>query len=266
MIALRAALFVALLAASAVARAQPVEPADVAPSLRAAVAAYRAGDLATAEAACALAPSDPDAEAWLAPCCSIAVQTARRCVASSTPPTPARAKAPTGWRWSCPGPGRHAAQRQAAVELFEKAAAAGHRARPDQPRHALSTRPGRARRSRPGARVAGEGGRRRRSLGALHAGPRHGRERRTAVADPVRAADLYRRAAEKGHALAGLRYGLALSEGNGVKRDPVAAQRWLMYAQERMAFRKRPWRLATTARARLRRATRQRTRRSCRRR
>ena len=53
-----------------------------------------------------------------------------------------------------------------------------------------------------------------------------------AVADPVRAADLYRRAAEKGHALAGLRYGLALSEGNGVKRDPVAAQRWLMQAQE----------------------------------
>ena len=32
--------------------------------------------------------------------------------------------------------------------------------------------------------------------------------------------------------LAGLRYGLALSEGNGVKRDPVAAQRWLMQAQE----------------------------------
>jgi uncharacterized protein len=53
-----------------------------------------------------------------------------------------------------------------------------------------------------------------------------------AVADPVRAADLYRRAAEKGNALAGLRYGLALSEGNGVKRDPVAAQRWLIQAQE----------------------------------
>ena len=51
-------------------------------------------------------------------------------------------------------------------------------------------------------------------------------------ADPLRAADLYRRAAEKGHALAGLRYGLALSEGNGIKRDPVAAQRWLMQAQE----------------------------------
>src|SRR5262249_44094376 len=51
--------------------------------------------------------------------------------------------------------------------------------------------------------------------------------------DPVRAADLFRRAAEKGHALAGLRYGLALSEGHGVKADPVAAQRWLMEAQQR---------------------------------
>ena len=53
-----------------------------------------------------------------------------------------------------------------------------------------------------------------------------------AIADPVRAADLYRRAAEKGHALAGLRYGLALAEGNGVKRDPAEAQRWLMRAQQ----------------------------------
>jgi len=53
-----------------------------------------------------------------------------------------------------------------------------------------------------------------------------------AMPDPVRAADLFRRAAEKGHVLAGLRYGLALSEGNGVKRDPAAAQRWLMQAHQ----------------------------------
>lgn len=49
----------------------------------------------------------------------------------------------------------------------------------------------------------------------------------------MRAADLFRRAAERGHTLAGLRYGLALSEGSGVKQDPVAAQRWLLQAQER---------------------------------
>jgi TPR repeat protein len=50
--------------------------------------------------------------------------------------------------------------------------------------------------------------------------------------DPVRAADLYRRAAEKGHAQAGLRYGLALSEGIGIKRDIAAAQRWLVQARD----------------------------------
>src|SRR5262249_535159 len=37
-----------------------------------------------------------------------------------------------------------------------------------------------------------------------------------AIADPARATDLYRKAAEKGHPLAALRYGLALSEGIGV--------------------------------------------------
>ncbi len=50
-------------------------------------------------------------------------------------------------------------------------------------------------------------------------------------ADPVRAANLYRQAAEKGHPLAALRYGLALAEGAGIKRDVVAAQRWLIHAQ-----------------------------------
>jgi TPR repeat protein len=50
------------------------------------------------------------------------------------------------------------------------------------------------------------------------------------MADPVRAADLYRRAAQAGHPLAALRYGLALSEGNGVRKDLGAAQTWLIYA------------------------------------
>jgi hypothetical protein len=51
-----------------------------------------------------------------------------------------------------------------------------------------------------------------------------------AGADPVRAADLYRRAAELGHPLAALRYGMALTDGNGVKKDLVAAHKWLSYA------------------------------------
>src|SRR6185295_5670327 len=53
----------------------------------------------------------------------------------------------------------------------------------------------------------------------------------TATADPVRAADLYRRAAELGHPLAAMRYGLALGDGNGIKKDYVGAHKWLTYAQ-----------------------------------
>ena len=66
MIALRALPLVALLAASGTAWAQQGTAADVAPTLQPAVAAYRAGDRATAEAAFrGLAPGNPDAEAWL---------------------------------------------------------------------------------------------------------------------------------------------------------------------------------------------------------
>src|SRR5260370_37431988 len=66
MIALRVALLAVLLAAAGVARGQQDTAADVAPALRPAVAAYRAGDLGTAEAAFrSLAPHDADAEAWL---------------------------------------------------------------------------------------------------------------------------------------------------------------------------------------------------------
>ena len=49
------------------------------------------------------------------------------------------------------------------------------------------------------------------------------------MSDPVRAADLFRRAAERGHPLAALRYALALNDGYGVKRDAATAQRWLIY-------------------------------------
>ncbi|MBL0901070.1 MAG: sel1 repeat family protein, partial [Reyranella sp.] len=53
-----------------------------------------------------------------------------------------------------------------------------------------------------------------------------------ANADPARAADLFRQAAERGHMFAALRYGMALSEGAGVKRDQTAAQRWFVVAQQ----------------------------------
>ena len=62
----RAALLAALLVASAAVRAQPNDASDVAPPLRAAVVAYRAGDLATAESRLrTLAATNADAEAWL---------------------------------------------------------------------------------------------------------------------------------------------------------------------------------------------------------
>ena len=62
-----AALLVALVATAPVVLAQPADPnADVAPALRAPVAAYRSGDLRTAETMLrALSPKDADAEAWL---------------------------------------------------------------------------------------------------------------------------------------------------------------------------------------------------------
>src|SRR3981189_2444137 len=66
MIALRVALLAALLAVSGVAHGQQVGAADVAPALRPAVESYRAGDLAAAEAAFrAHAASDADGAAWL---------------------------------------------------------------------------------------------------------------------------------------------------------------------------------------------------------
>ena len=37
---------------------------------------------------------------------------------------------------------------------------------------------------------------------------------------------------ELGHPLAALRYGLALTEGTGVKKDLIAAHKWLIYAQK----------------------------------
>ena len=178
MIALRVALLAALLAASSVARAQQDDASDVAPPLRAAVAAYRAGDLAAAEAALrALAASDADAEAWLG-----AVLLDRGADREGLRHIQRAADAGSSegahrlalvYAQGLAGTPRNDSR---ALELFEKAAAAGHHARPDQSRHPLSARPGRAARSRPGARLAREGGGRRRSPGALRAGPRHGRK------------------------------------------------------------------------------------------
>jgi uncharacterized protein len=234
MIALRVALLAALLAVSGVAHGQQVGAADVAPALRPAVEAYRAGDLAAAEAAFrARASSDVDAEAWLG-----AVQFDRGADREGLRHIQHAADAGSSegahrlalvYAQGLAGTPR---DEKRAVELFEKAAAAGH-VRAQINLGILYMRgqgvPADLIQARAWLEKAAASG----DPQALYTlGRALSESAGQAVADPVRAADLYRRAAEKGNALAGLRYGLALSEGNGVKRDPVAAQRWLIQAQE----------------------------------
>jgi TPR repeat protein len=234
MIALRVALLAALLAVSGVAHGQQVGAADVAPALRPAVESYRAGDLAAAEAAFrARAASDADAEAWLG-----AVQLDRGADREGLRHIQHAAEAGSSegahrlalvYAQGLAGTPR---DEKRAVELFEKAAAAGH-VRAQINLGILYMRgqgvPADLIQARAWLEKAAASG----DPQALYTlGRALSESAGQAAADPVRAADLYRRAAEKGNALAGLRYGLALSEGNGVKRDPVAAQRWLMQAQE----------------------------------
>jgi uncharacterized protein len=234
MIALRVALLAALLAVSSVAHGQQVGATDVAPALRPAVEAYRAGDLAAAEAAFrARASSDVDAEAWLG-----AVQLDRGADREGLRHIQHAADAGSSegahrlalvYAQGLAGTPR---DEKRAVELFEKAAVAGH-VRAQINLGILYMRgqgmPADLIQARAWLEKAAASG----DPQALYTlGRALSESAGQAVADPVRAADLYRRAAEKGNALAGLRYGLALSEGNGVKRDPVAAQRWLIQAQE----------------------------------
>ena len=228
----RAALFAALLAASGAAQAQ--DSLDVSPPLRGAVAAYRDGDLATAEAALRpLAPGNADAEAWLGAVLlergadREALRLIQRAADAGSSEGAHRLALilAQGLAGTTRNDGR-------AYELFLRAASAGH-ARAQLNLGILFLRGQGVARDLVQARAwlekAAAGG----DPLALYALGRAMDESSDRVpADPVRAADLFRRAAEKGHMLAALRYGLALSEGTGLKRDPVTAQRWLILAQE----------------------------------
>jgi uncharacterized protein len=234
MIALRVALFAALLAASSVARGQQVDASDVAPPLRAAVENYRAGNLAAAESALRpLASSNADAEAWLGAVLLDrgADRDALRLIQHAADAGSSEGAHRLGliYAQGLAGTPRNDSR---AIELFEKAAAAGH-TRAQINLGILYLRgqgtPADLIQARAWLEKAAASG----DPQALYTlGRALSESAGQAAADPVRAADLYRRAAQKGHALAGLRYGLALSEGNGIKRDPVAAQRWLIQAQE----------------------------------
>jgi TPR repeat protein len=234
MISPRAALLMALLVAAAPARAQPADASDVAAPLRTGVAAYRAGDLGTAEAVLRpLAPGNADAEAWLG---AVLLDRGRTREAMQVLQHAANAGSAEGahrlgllYAQGADGIPRDDAR---ALELFEKAAAAGH-VRAEINAGMLYFYGRGTAKDLVKARAWLEKAAASNDAYALYALGRVMEETQgAALADPVRAADLYKRAAQQGHTFAALRYGLALAEGNGVRKDLVAAQPWLLYADK----------------------------------
>ena len=230
---LRVAVLAAAIAASTVVLAQQ-DASDVAPPLRSAVAAYRAGDLGTAEATFrSMAAGNADAEAWLG---AVLLDRGANRDALRHIQRAADAGSSEGahrlaivYAQGLAGTPRDEAR---ALELFHRAAAAGHtRAQINLgilylrglgvPRDIVNARAWLEKAAASGDPQA---------LYTLGRAMDEGSEQ--VAPDPMRAADLYRRAAEKGHVLAGLRYGLALSEGIGIKRDVAQAQKWLVQARD----------------------------------
>jgi TPR repeat protein len=228
-----AALLALLLLAATPARAQPADASDVSPALRAGVAAYRAGDLASAEASLrALAPANADARAWLG---AVLLDRARPAEALQILQQAADAGSAEGahrlallYAQGAEGIPRNDAR---ALELFEKAAAAGH-LRAQINAGTLYFRGQGTPRDLVRARAWLEKAAASDDPYALYAlGRAMDDSAGPAIADFTRAAELYRRAAQHGHPLAALRYGLALADGIGVRKDPVSAHAWLIYAE-----------------------------------
>lgn len=233
MILQRAVPLAALLAAT-VAHAQSNEASDVSPALRPAVAAYRAGDLVGAESSLrALAPADADAAAWLG---AILLERGLqrdglRLIQQSADSGSAEGAHRLALVFAN-GDGGTPRNEARAVELFALAAEKGHKRAQlnlgtlyllgqGVPRDLIQARAWLEKAAANGDPYA---------LYAL--GRAMSESAPAANADPVRAAALYRQAAEKGHPFAALRYGLALGDGTAIKRDPVAAQRWLVHAHD----------------------------------
>jgi TPR repeat protein len=232
MIARRAALLALLVAATA-AQAQAPDVSDVAPPLRSGVAAYRAGDLASAEQALRPLAGNADAEAWLG---AVLSDRGRTREAAQLLQHAADAGSPEGAHRLALlyAEGTEATPRNdaKALELFEKAGAAGHR-RAQINAGTMYFRGRGTARDLVRARAWLEKAAAQDDPYALYAlGRAMDEGSGAAMADPLRAADLYRRAAQLGHPLAALRYGLALGDGIGVRKDVGAAQTWLVYAQK----------------------------------
>lgn len=232
----RAAHVVALLSATLIvqtARAQtPTVEGDYPPALRSAIESYRSGDPAAAEKALRTLPGNPDAEAWLAVLMIDRGQErdALRALQHASAAGSAEADHRLGVAYA---QGRLGLVRDdaRAAQLIEKAASTGLR-RAQTNLGLLYMRGQGVQRDLVQARAWLEKGAAGGNPDALYALGRAMEDSEgQAGPDPVRAASLYRRAAEKGHALAALRYGLALADGSGVKRDPAEAQRLLLQAQ-----------------------------------
>ena len=227
------ALLAALLVVSGAPRAQQ-DASDVAPALQSAVIAYRSGDMPTAEASLrALAPGNADAAAWLG---AVLLERGAEKEGLRYIQRAADAGSIEGshrlalvYAQGLAGTPRNEAR---AVELFEKAASAGH-VRAEINLGILYMRGLGVPRDLINARAWLEKAAASGDPQALYTLGRALSESTEQVPpDPVRAADLFRRAADKGHALAGLRYGLMLSDGIGIKRDIAAAQRYLVQARD----------------------------------
>jgi TPR repeat protein len=228
----RVALLAALLVAAATVRAQPNGASDVAPALRAAVSAYRAGDLTTAEARLrALATAD--AEAWLGAVLLDRGRTAEalRALQHAADAGSAEGAHRLGLVFA-EGTGGTPRDDAKALALFEKAAAAGHH-RAQINVGTLYFRGQGTPRDLVRARAWLEKAAAQEDPYALYAlGRAMDESEGQVMADSVRSADLYRRAAQLGHPIAALRYGLALAEGLGVRKNPALAQQWLIYADK----------------------------------
>jgi uncharacterized protein len=232
-VTLKGPLVVALLLAGAAALAQSDE-SHYSPPLREALTAYRSGDLAAAEKTLrTYSTSNPDAEAWLGVVLLDRGQNgeALKALQHAADAGSVEASHRLGLIFA-EGKAGIPRNDQRAAELFEKAANAGH-LRAEINLGILYLRGQGVTRDLVKARAWLEKAAANDDPDALYAlGRAMETSEGSALADSVRAADLYRRAAEKGNALAALRYGLALSDGLGVKRDPAAALRWLIQAQE----------------------------------
>ena len=233
MIVWRVVPLAALLAAT-VAHAQSNDAGDVSPALRTAVAAYRAGDLTGAESRLRpLSTSDATAAAWLG---AVLLERGQQregmhLIQQSADAGSAEGEHRLALAYA-QGDGGTPRNEARALELFERAAAKGHR-RAQLNLGTLYLRGQGVPRDLVQARAWLEKAAVEGDPYALYAlGRAMSESSGTIGADPVRAAALYRQAAEKGHPLAALRYGLALADGVGVKRDTGAAQRWLSHAQQ----------------------------------